>query len=407
MKVSATRVVVLAASLSLGLGLAACSSSSSAGSSGSSTTSSSSGTPYQIGATEDLSGGLAAFGKWFQQTWQAEFDSVNQAGGINGHQVKLTILDDQSNVPSAIANVKQLLSQGNILVTGSVLSDICAGVTPLATAAKVPLDCYATTKASLDPVQEFVFGSSPPELVDAPVAMQWVQTVTKASKPRVAVLNANSAGSQQFASTIISDLQAKGWPLASHQVSVATDANASPGQMAQLAASHPDAIIAEEVGAYTQTAIKALRADGYQGPILNQSADSTGLQALADPNYYAMQTNLLITPTSSGSAAKQYVTLMKAKGITGTANLNSGQIVLEYMRAALLTAALKNCSGTCTGQSLATALANTTISMPGITSEFGYSPTDHDPVSSVYIYGYDASTKSVVLKSGPDAVSGP
>ena len=92
MKVSATRMVVLAASLSLGLGVAACSSSSTSsagtsppsGGSGSSATSAASGTPYQIGATEDLSGGLAAFGKWFQQTWQAEFDSVNKAGGWQG-----------------------------------------------------------------------------------------------------------------------------------------------------------------------------------------------------------------------------------------------------------------------------------------------------------------------------------
>jgi len=92
----------------------ACSSSGSPGTgSGDNSSGSSSGAPIKLGSivsatgnfSDPLSGDIAdAWAKW-----------TNAHGGINGHPVQLTVLDDGSNPASALSDAKQLVQQNHVI----------------------------------------------------------------------------------------------------------------------------------------------------------------------------------------------------------------------------------------------------------------------------------------------------
>jgi hypothetical protein len=175
--------------------------------------------------------------------------------------------------------------------------------------------------------------------------------------------------------------------------------------VAALAGSDPDVIYTELEQSQTESVLEQLRTDGYTGPLVSQAPDYTGLISLADPGYYTYSSTLFVGSNPTGSAAKTYVKEMKSVGVTGLANLNTGEITLDWIRAMDIVAALKKCvaanKGACTSSEMNTAMQETTVSLPGLTSAFGYSTSNHIGFSSGYIYGYNPTTKNVVLKTGP------
>ena len=105
-----------------------------------------------------------------------------------------------------------------------------------------------------------------------------------------------------------------------------------------------------------------------------------------------------VAPNATQSGAAQYVSEMKAAHVTSASDLNNGQLVLDWVRAQDILAALKKCGGSCTGATMQKALESTTISLPGVVDNYGYSATNHVPVTTVYIYGWDASTSAPKLE---------
>ena len=127
---SKNAVAVGAVVLSVGV-LAACSSS---GSSSSSTTSPSStatgsataasGTPITIGASLSLTGDFSADGTAYDQGYKLWVADVNKAGGIDGHQVKLTILNDNSDPNQVVTNYETLINTDHVDITFGPFSSL-------------------------------------------------------------------------------------------------------------------------------------------------------------------------------------------------------------------------------------------------------------------------------------------
>jgi len=89
--------------------------------------------------------------------------------------------------------------------------------------------------------------------------------------------------------------------------------------------------------------VEDARTDGFTGPIISQDADYDGLVSLTDPNYYVMSANRFVSSTGTSSAVKLYVKEMGTVGVTGDANLNSGQLAQAWIAGQDLVAALKAC----------------------------------------------------------------
>ena len=96
------------------MALAACSSSGS-GSSTSSTGSGNTGSgPITIGASLSTTGDFSADGQAFQRGYQLWASEVNSQGGLLGHHVNLTFLNDQSDATTEATNYTKLIAQEKV-----------------------------------------------------------------------------------------------------------------------------------------------------------------------------------------------------------------------------------------------------------------------------------------------------
>ncbi len=111
----AVAAVALAALASVAAG---CSSSSSSGSSAAS------GSPIYVASLASLTG-AASFAGW-QLGAKAYFDYVNAHGGINGHKVDFTILDDAGSPTQVALLARKEVDAGVVAFAGSISLDDCA-----------------------------------------------------------------------------------------------------------------------------------------------------------------------------------------------------------------------------------------------------------------------------------------
>ncbi len=109
--------VAVIATLLLALGvfsLAGCS-----GTSSSTTDSGNDGTqtkdPYVIGAVLSLTGTYAGLGEPEKNTIDMEVARINEAGGINGHPIKVVYADDGTDPAKAVAAATRLIDQEKVI----------------------------------------------------------------------------------------------------------------------------------------------------------------------------------------------------------------------------------------------------------------------------------------------------
>jgi branched-chain amino acid transport system substrate-binding protein len=128
---SKNAVALGAVALSVGV-LAACSSSGSSSSSTSTVTTPTAGTsstaantsPITIGASLSLTGDFSADGVAYDQGYKLWAADVNKAGGIMGRQVKLTILNDNSDPNQVVTNYETLINTDHVDLTFGPFSSL-------------------------------------------------------------------------------------------------------------------------------------------------------------------------------------------------------------------------------------------------------------------------------------------
>ncbi|MDT5027982.1 MAG: hypothetical protein QOE61_4408, partial [Micromonosporaceae bacterium] len=252
-----------------GLVLSACGSGSGSNSGGSGGSKSA----YLVGATEDLSGALAVYGKWAQESLTGYFNYVNAHGGINGHQVTVKILDDASDPSRAATNVRQLTSEKALVVSGSTLSNICAAIEPMTTQAKVAEMCTAVPQNMFKPVHPYVFARLMPAETLADPIIAFVPKIITAPKPRVAIITTTAADAVAFGKRTQQEAEAQGWTVVANKQVVASENANITGPAAAIATAKADVVIGELAGPNNVTFIRQLRSAGSNAPFISETAD--------------------------------------------------------------------------------------------------------------------------------------
>ena len=89
--------------------------------------------PIRIGASLGLTGTYAEFGQTIQRGYQLCVKHANAKGGVLGRKLELTIQDDQSQIPAAVAIYERLVTQDKIDLVfspySSPITDAVAAVT--------------------------------------------------------------------------------------------------------------------------------------------------------------------------------------------------------------------------------------------------------------------------------------
>jgi branched-chain amino acid transport system substrate-binding protein len=74
-----------------------------------------SGSPITVGVICDCTGAFAGVLTDGAKVYQAWANTVNTAGGINGHPVKVDLVDDQSNPGNSLTDVQNLVNQDHVV----------------------------------------------------------------------------------------------------------------------------------------------------------------------------------------------------------------------------------------------------------------------------------------------------
>ncbi len=125
--------------------------------------------PYKIGAVIDISGNSSSLGVPERNTLQMLEEKINAAGGINGHPLELTILDNKSDETEAVLAVKNLVNQQVLAVIGCSSSGPSMSMIDTVQKEKVPMISLAAASSIVEPVSErpWVFKTPQSDVVTA------------------------------------------------------------------------------------------------------------------------------------------------------------------------------------------------------------------------------------------------
>ena len=111
------------------------------------------GEPYPIGVVVSESGQGATLGRPEADSIQLAFDELNSGGGIDGHPVKVTILDDQSDPTTAVNAVRQLLGQHVVAIIGSSLTQTSLAMVKDVQEAGIPMISLTSSAQVIEPAK--------------------------------------------------------------------------------------------------------------------------------------------------------------------------------------------------------------------------------------------------------------
>jgi branched-chain amino acid transport system substrate-binding protein len=374
-------VAVLLALISLAAGCSPSGSStgtssagSAAGSSG--TTSNSSGGDYKIGMTVDLSGTFSNTGQGERAGAQAFIDHLNASGGINGHKVDLTVLDDAGTPTRGAANTTQLITQQGVSgVIGYTISNICAAGAPIAQSSQVPLVCQSLPDNLLYPAQDYLFSEGAAVSAQAgpivAVAKKVVPSVTK-----VAIVAIASSATESLADSVKSMAAASGWKVGT--------------QAAAVAAAKPDVVFGLLDDPLEIPLMRELKAGGLNVPVVGYSPiDYDSLSVVKSPLLYT------VLPFSAGGSAGTGYSTYRAIVSAAKQNPYATFVASGYENAEIVTQALKACGYPCSGSKLNDALNSLTYDDAGLSgSVLSYSKTSHQAIHALFAYDWDAATNA-------------
>lgn len=347
--------------------------------------------PYAIGFSADLSGSLSFYGKPLLGGLKAAVQAINDAGGVNGHQIKLTALDDKSDVPTALANFQQLTSSGALAIVGQTHSAVTAALAPEAAKAKVPM--FTSTALPFTP---YVYGGELSSTQNAIVEMNFIkQLAAGKSGVRIAFLSPESPFGHDFLTQAQKMIDANGWKLVETQwmSPTATDVSA---QAAALAAAKPDYIISHGTDNLNPMVLQALSDRGVKAPYVSTfstSSDPT-FQKIANPDYYAIRSYAWPLDGNIPQTAVMKAAAVKA-GTDG--DMTSNYFTQGWVTGQLLAQALKSCGDSCTSDQLNTALeAVSSFDTVGLSAPISLSKTNHALITATKVYHWDATAKKTV-----------
>lgn len=114
--------------------------------------------PIVVGVMLPLSGALADFGKSAHQGVLLAAEQVNGAGGINGAQIKLKVIDTRSDPTKVEAAAKKLINEEKV---SAAIGDVASGHTKVAARlfkdAKLPLITPCSTNDTLSEGNPWLF----------------------------------------------------------------------------------------------------------------------------------------------------------------------------------------------------------------------------------------------------------
>jgi len=230
--------------------------------------------PYQIGAVVSESGPGATLGRPEADSIQLAVDTINHAGGVNGHPLAVTILDDESNPSTAVNAVRKLLDQHVIAIFGSSLTQTSMAMVPIVTQAHIPMISFGSSSQIIQPVGDRHWIFKMP-INDFHVAETMQEFMKKRGLTKVAVIFRND----DYGKTGLGHFRDAGAKLGFSVVdseAIAANATDATTQLTKIKGANPQAIVVWSTLPSVGVIIKAYRELGLTYPIYFSDGAANG-----------------------------------------------------------------------------------------------------------------------------------
>ncbi len=116
------------------------------------------GDAIKIGVISSLTGSVSTYGQSVRNAVTMAVEDINAAGGINGRQISLIILDDKGDGTEAAQAARRLVDRENVaLILGPVITPAVMAVAPICQAAGVPMLTPTGTGDQITSVGDYIF----------------------------------------------------------------------------------------------------------------------------------------------------------------------------------------------------------------------------------------------------------
>ncbi len=333
--------------------------------------------PIEVGMAVSLTGFLASNDAAFIDGVKLAVKVANEAGGIDGHEVHLHILDNASNATTGVTAINQLLNQFNVSVLINGLSSAQNGAAePIVERAKVPMLVYS----DLPPNPTWAFFANTPHNKHVDIQLAFVKDRLHAKT--IAIIYSQTPFGQLGAQQMAAGAQQLGLNVLSSSGVEGSTTDLTP-LMSKVKDSNPDAIIDVVTGSTHIVETKAATTVGLKVPIV-MTGDDLGIMqqsTMAYPNVYFSATAPQAYPNVPNPRIKAKIAgfLVSYKA----AGLDPGNLLgaaYGWDAVTILAQAVK-ASGATGGDALRAALEK--VSIDGTNSAYHYTADDHSGQKNV------------------------
>ncbi len=112
----------------------------------------------KIGLITAETGDIAQYGMAVENAVKLAADQINEAGGIDGKEIKLVIYDNKGDAQESVTLFRRLVNNDKIdALVGPVISGTTLAVAPLAEESKIPMITPTATALNVTPDYDYVF----------------------------------------------------------------------------------------------------------------------------------------------------------------------------------------------------------------------------------------------------------
>lgn len=339
---------------------------------------------YVIGASFELTGNVANYGKSTLSGLKLAVDQVNKAGGVNGKQLVVVESDNKSEPAESGNSVTKLITQDKVVaVVGPATSGCVFAATPVVTSNKVPLiaPCATAPAITVDngQVKEFIFRACFIDPFQGRVMAEFADKTLGVKN--VAILHdASSDYSKGLAEVFEKTLNEKGGKVVAKEAFLSKDIDFKAA-LTKIKAANPEVIYIP--GYYEEVAkiIKQTREIGLNVPLIGCDGwDSPKLVEIAGPEalnntYFSSAFSVQDQTESVQKFIADYKAMyQKDPDIFCMQGYNAGLVLAD---------ALKRAGDGADGTKLAAAIA-ATKDLPVASGKLTYDK-DHNPIISAII----------------------
>jgi branched-chain amino acid transport system substrate-binding protein len=223
-----------------------------------------SGNTLKVGAILALTGGVAIYGVPEQKAMKMAVDKLNAAGGVNGHKIELTIVDDGSLPAQGGTVARQLIDQNVAVIAGPTFLGSATAIQPIVEASKTPWIPMTGFNQPTDAAAATDFKVTPAQPLQADALMQFISS--KLNVKKLAMISSDDTYGKPNRAEVEAKASSYGLTLVSDDTVAANAIDASP-QAAKISP-QADAVLLLAINPLSVILLKGLAQVGWSKPII-------------------------------------------------------------------------------------------------------------------------------------------